>query len=598
MDGDRAAKGPPVNAGRSLFSQVLLPFLVVTLTAVLLATWYALTVMHEFHLRETAESLEVQARLIARYLERPFVSADAARTDAACKELGRLMHTRITVILPSGKVLADSDEDPAAMDNHGDRPEVVEALAGRVGRAQRYSHTLRSDWFYVAVPVGSDGILRTSASLASVDAALFRTFVRIGLGSIAVASLAVLTAFLLTRRVARPLRDMELGAGRFARGEFDVPLPIPGSTELAKLAEAMNAMAADIRARIQAMEKQRNELHAVLTSMAEGVIAVDTSQRVIRINHAAAALLDTTPEAAQGRTIEEVARNPKLQECVNRILSERQPFEDEFAMAGTKETILRLSAALLLDDMGGVIGATLVLNDVTEVRELERARSDFVANVSHEIRTPVTSIKGYAETLLNDCPADAETVTRFLDIIARQSNRLCSLVDDILSLANLERAEAARDAAFETVSLRPVIETALNMCAPKAAQKQLTVDVVCDETSAVCGNEPLLEQAIINLLDNAIKYSDQGKRIDIDVQRGDQATTIAVRDSGIGISSEHLPRIFERFYRVDRARSRKLGGTGLGLAIVKHIVALHDGKLAVESTLGKGTCFTITLPTA
>jgi len=358
----------------------------------------------------------------------------------------------------------------------------------------------------------------------------------------------------------------------------------------------MNSMAGIIRGRMQAMEKQRNELHAVLSSMVEGVIAVNTDQRVMRINQAAGALFGTTPDAARGRNIEEVARNPKLQECVNRILSEREPFEVELAIAGVKDVFLRVSAALLRDDRGDVIGATLVLNDVTEVRALERARRDFVANVSHEIRTPVTSIKGYAETLLNDRPADPETVDRFIDIMARQSARLCSLVDDILSLANLERAEVAGDATFGRVDLRGLIDTAVSVCVPKAAEKDLDVVIVCDEDIDIQGNEPLLEQAVINLIDNAIKYSGMGTRIDIEVSRNDEGVSISVRDSGIGIAAEHLPRIFERFYRVDRARSRKLGGTGLGLAIVKHIVALHNGRLSVESVLGKGSCFTITLP--
>ena len=589
---------------RSLFTQILLPFLALALAAVFLTTWNALSIMRESHLRETAAGLEVQARLIERQLDNPFDPKNAVRTDAACKDLGRLTHTRVTIILPSGKVLADSDEDPVKMDNHADRPEVIEALAGRIGHAQRYSHTLRSNWFYVAVPVPAAGrgpnagVLRTSASLASVDNALHEAFVRISLGSVAVAASAALTLLLLTRRIARPLKEMELGARRFAQNDFGTPLAIPDSAELAKLAEAMNAMAAIIRARIQAMEKQQNELNAVLSSMAEGVIAVDTEQRIMRTNRAAAALFGTSPEIARGKSIQEVVRNPRLQECVDRILSERQPFEEECAIAGPKETCLRVSATLLLDDRGDVMGASLVLNDVTEVRALERARSDFVANVSHEIRTPVTSIKGYAETLLNDRPSDPETTARFLDIIAHQADRLCSLVDDILSLANLERAEVAGDASLETIPVRPIIEAAVSVCAPKAAQKSLNVAIACEDGIDVHGNAPLLEQAVINLIDNAIKYSDVGSRVDIEVSRDEAGVSIAVHDSGIGISAEHLPRIFERFYRVDRARSRKLGGTGLGLAIVKHIIALHNGRVSVESVLGKGSCFTIRLPLA
>ena len=585
-----------MNATRSLFSQILVPFLVGTLVAVFLATWYALTVMYRLHLDETATHLEIQARVAARYLEAPFDPANAGRTDAACKELGRLTQTRITVILPSGKVLADSEEDPSAMDNHADRPEIMEAIAGRVGHARRFSHTLRNDWFYVAIPVGNEGVVRASASLAAVDSALRRTFASVAIGSAAFASLTLLVVLLLTRRVTRPLQEMTRGAERFAHGDFDVPLPAPSSTELARLVEAMNAMAANIQTRIQAMEKQRNELHAVLSSMAEGVVAVDREHRVIRINRAAAALFGATPESVQGRNIEEVARNPKLQACVNRIMVDRQPFEDEFEMSGIKDVCLRVSAALLLDDRGETIGATLVLNDVTEIRRLERMRSEFVANVSHEIRTPVTSIKGYAETLRNESPGDLETRDRFLEIIVRQSDRLCSLVDDILSLANLERAEATGDAAFERIRVRSVIDAAICACMPKASDKNMEIEVVCEDHVEVCGNEPLLEQALINLVDNAVKYSEAGKKIGVHVACSDASVAISVRDWGIGIAADHVSRIFERFYRVDRARSSKLGGTGLGLAIVKHIVALHNGQLSVESTLNKGSCFTVRLP--
>ena len=248
-------------ARRSIFTQVLTPFLIVILAAVFLATWDALTSMHRLHLTETAAALQVRGRLIERQLGNAFTEQDTFRTDVLCKDLGKLSDSRITVILPSGKVVGDSNEDPRKMDNHGDRPEVREALAGHVGHAQRYSHTLHSDWFYVAVPVIESGkvvgVIRTSASLASVDGALRQVFYRVVLGSAVVAVLAFLIAFILTRRIARPLKQMELGTRHFARGDFEARLPIPDSVELAALAEAMNAMAGELRARIQAMDRQR-----------------------------------------------------------------------------------------------------------------------------------------------------------------------------------------------------------------------------------------------------------------------------------------------------------------------------------------------------
>ena len=589
-------------ARRSIFTQILIPFLVVILAAVMLATWDALTSMHRLHLAETSTALEVRGHLLERQFSDAFTEQNALQTDALCKDLGKLSDSRITIILPSGKVVGDTNEDPQKMDNHGDRLEVKEALAGQVGHAQRYSHTLHSDWFYVAVPVIKlgkvVGVIRTSTSLAAVDETSRQVFYRVMLGSAVVAVLASLISLILTRRLARPLRQMELGTKHFARGDFEARLPIPDSAELATLAEAMNAMATELRARIQAMDRQRNQLDAVLSSMTEGVLAVDNSERVMSLNPSAANLFGVSTESACGRDFFEIARNPKLQECVSRVLSKHEPFEEEVIFSGACDRCLRVSATPLRDEQGGEMGALLVLNDITELQRLERARSDFVANVSHEIRTPVTSIKGYAETLLNEPPGDTETQQRFFDIIARQADRLCSLVDDILSLAAMERSEASGEVSLERTALRGILDAAIAACVPKASEKGLTITLACDETVAVRANAPLLEQAVINLLDNAIKYSENGGAIEIAGAHDASETRISVRDSGVGIAPEHLPRIFERFYRVDRARSRKLGGTGLGLAIVKHITALHRGQVSVESTPAKGSCFTLHLPVA
>jgi two-component system phosphate regulon sensor histidine kinase PhoR len=589
-------------AWRSIFTQVLVPFLAVILVAVFLATWDALSSMHELHLKETAAALEVRGHLLERDFVEALANQDISKADMLCKDLGKLAASRVTAILPSGKVAGDSNEDPQKMDNHGDRPEIREALQGRVGHAQRYSRTLHNDWFYVAVPVVQSGktvgVIRISTSLASVDDALRDVFHRVVLGSAVVGLLAFLISFALARRISRPLKQMEQGARQFAQGNFETRLPLPDSVELAALAQAMNAMAGELRAHIQAMDRQRNQLDAVLSSMTEGVLAVDDAEHVISLNPAAARLFGVSMENALGRDLLEVARNPKLQDCVSRILAQHEPFEEEVMFADARDRCLWVSATALRDEQGREMGALLVFNDITEIRRLEHARSDFVANVSHEIRTPVTSIKGYAETLLNESPGDTDTERRFLEIIARQADRLCSLVDDILSLAGLERSEGSGEVGFEQTVLRGVLDAAIAPCMPRASEKELAISVACDKALTARVNAPLLEQAIINLLDNAIKYSENGAPVEI-AAAGDAAEVrITVRDRGTGIAPEHLPRIFERFYRADLARSRKLGGTGLGLAIVKHIAVIHGGRVSVESTLGKGSSFTFHLPIA
>jgi len=589
-------------ARKSLFIHILLPFLAVILGALVIATWEASRSMRRFHLDQTAAALEVRARIVERQFERKFSAEHTAEVDAACKDFGKLSGTRITVILPSGKVIGDTDEEIGRMDNHADRPEIREAMAGRIGRAMRYSHTLRTNWFYVAKPVYETdkivGVVRASTSLASVDHALQHVLLRFGLASAGVAIVAALVGFGIARRITGPVKQMVVGTQRFAQGDFDKRLPLPESAELAELATAMNSMAGQLRERIQTVNRQRSELDAVLSSMVEGVLAVDSQERVISLNRAAAGLFGMDPESARGRDMREVVRNPRLQECVTQMLSRFEPFEDEITLTSPAERLLRVSATGLRDEQGREMGALLVFNDVTELRRLERARSDFIANVSHEIRTPVTSIKGYAETLLTEAEKDHETSQRFLEIIAHHADRLAALVEDILSLAGLERSEAAKDIAFERILLRTVIDDAVQVCAPKAAAKGVRLLVTCDPGLEVRANAAMLEQALINLVDNAIKYSEPDGEIRVEAASAPEGVLLSVRDFGVGIAPEHLPRIFERFYRVDRSRSRKLGGTGLGLAIVKHIVALHGGRVTVESALGKGSCFTIHLPAA
>lgn len=588
-------------ARRSLVTEILLILLLVVVLSLIAATWNASRALRQFHFDETAAALETRARLIERDLQGRIKESASAEIESLCKEIGKVSDTRITVILPSGRVIGDSEEDPARMDNHADRPEVIAALQNATGKAIRYSHTLNRDLMYVALPARENGnlvgVVRTSVPLAPIERVLSHVFWRMGSGAIFVGLLTAALSVFLSRYITRPLRSMTAGARRFAHGDFDARLPLANTAELSELASAMNAMAVQLRDRIHAMDRQREELEGVLSSMVESVVAVDTQERIVLMNRAATVLFGASIEADRGRAIQEVIRNPKLQQCVARALASGQAFEDDAVVVDTAEHFLHVSASALRDGKGNRIGALLVLNDVTELRRLERARSDFIANVSHEIRTPVTSIKGYAETLLGDSQLDAATSARFIEIILRQSDRLCSLVDDILSLASLERSEASGDIAMEKTGVRALIDAAIAVCAAKSDEKGVCVRVACLDDIEVRAHAFLLEQALVNLLDNAIKYSEPGAEILIEAEARDGGEVeLRVRDSGAGIAQEHLARIFERFYRVDKARSRKLGGTGLGLAIVKHIMTLHNGRISVESALGKGSCFILHLP--
>jgi two-component system phosphate regulon sensor histidine kinase PhoR len=361
------------------------------------------------------------------------------------------------------------------------------------------------------------------------------------------------------------------------------------------LDEAFNRMAEKCQQRIATLTQHNNEQKAVLASMAEGVLAVDSQERVISLNTASGRLLGLDQAQAQGRRLQEVVRNADLSRFITRALSCQDPIEADVSLHGNRQRVMQAHGSALHDLEGRTIGAVIVLNDVTDFRHLEEVRRDFVANVSHELKTPVTSIKGFVETLLDGAMKDPSDSERFLRIVAKQADRLHAIIEDLLSLSKIEQSEDSGDIALAVGSVRGVLESALHACQSAAEERQIEVTLACEGQLEAPINALLLEQAVLNLLDNAIKYSEPGQRVLLAGRGANGDVTINVTDHGCGIANEHLSRIFERFYRIDRARSRKLGGTGLGLAIVKHIVQAHRGRVTVESTLGAGSTFTIHL---
>ena len=397
----------------------------------------------------------------------------------------------------------------------------------------------------------------------------------------------------------RPLVDLQHGAERFAQGNLKHKVPLTDCAELAALAEAMNMMASRLDQRIDAVERQRNELEAVLASMTEGVVAVDAEQHVISLNAAAGELLGCDPARAVGRSIQEVVRNPGLHDIMARALKAEGRIEGDLTIAAAEgDRFLQARATILRDPEGAAAGTLLVLTDVTRLRRLESLRREFVANVSHELRTPITVIKGFAETLVELGDEEPAKARRFLDIIAGQADRLQTLFDDLLILSRTEQQAERGEIALKAAPVAGLVESAVDLCRARAQDKGVTIETHCDEAASARLNASLLEQAVFNLVDNAVRYSPGDTRVTVEVARAAGEVTISVGDQGIGISAEHLPRIFERFYRVDNGRDRKTGGTGLGLAIVKHVVQAHGGRVTVQSAPGKGSTFTIHLPAA
>lgn len=595
---------------KKLLWQLYPYFLLIVLISIVPVSIYAANSFKQFFLKQTENDLRARAELIKKLVSPHLEPLNIDSIDNICKEVGESSSARVTIILPLGRVVGDSDEDIRKMDNHGSRPEIIGAYKKGSGKSTRFSKTLKRYMMYVAVTILSrdqsvraDGnmpdkiaaIVRTAIPVDTIDREIKDIELKIALGALIMAVISAILSFVLSRRIAQPIREIKEGAECFSRGEFKCRLPISNLTEIGSLSETMNAMAEQLDNRIKTEIRQRNELEAVLTSMLEGVVAVDMDERIISMNNAAAIMLDCETENVKGRSIQEVARNTDLQTFVGNVLKSGELIEKDIFLYSDKERVINLHGTNLHGEDEKNMGALIVLNDVTKLRHLENVRKDFVANVSHEIKTPLTAIKGFAETLKDGAiknPLDAE---RFLGIIHKHVNRLENIIEDLLSLSRIEKEDERGEIILEKGSVKSVLETSVLLCQSKAKEKQIKLELYCPEDILYRINTPLLEQAVVNLLDNAVKYSDEGKRVRVEALQTEEVR-IDVIDEGCGIKKDQLPRLFERFYRADKARSREMGGTGLGLAIVKHISQAHSGKITVESTFGQGSVFSIHLP--
>ncbi len=414
-------------------------------------------------------------------------------------------------------------------------------------------------------------------------------------GLIGVLFYAVIS-LVISRRMSRPLEEIKRGAERFAAGELNHRLPIAGPDEVGAVAEAMNRMAEQLDERIHTVLRQQNEREAMLSSMEEGVLAINNESRILSLNKTCATLLGGEADKLQGHTVYEVIRKPDLLAFVEKALASASPVDGEIRIHGQQDRWVSAHGTTLLDAQRGKIGVLIVLHDVTRLRHLEEVRSDFVANVSHELRTPITSIKGFVETLMDGALEDRDNADRFLRIMLRQVNRLDAIISDLLALSRIEKGTDEQMIELAPESIGGVLQPAVEMCEKKAADKGIKIALACPDDLMGQINAALVEQAVINLLDNAIKYSESGSTVEIAAGREGTELVIRVTDQGCGIEARHLPRLFERFYRVDKARSRDLGGTGLGLAIVRHIALAHRGSVSVESMVGVGSTFSLRLP--
>jgi two-component system phosphate regulon sensor histidine kinase PhoR len=556
-------------------------------------------------LKQIEESLEAKAILVRESLQSG--SKDQPLQDRVLS-LGAETGLRITLIAANGDVLADSDEDPNKMEKHDTRPEVLEARTSGMGSATRFSSTLHQSMMYVALrtEASRQGVayVRVALPLSQVESQIAELRGLGWTGAAITALAAMILAFWLARYITRPIHELTVGAQSMAAGNFGHKVYVDGKSEVGLLASTFNQMSERLAHQIKELEEDRHQLRAILSGMMEGVMALDAEQRIVFANERASQFLEFQASQAVGRKVYEVVRHRSLLEMTNRALAGSEPFQDEFTGPSGKSLIVHGTGLAGSPSHGAV----LVFYDASELRRLERLRQEFVANVSHELKTPLAVIKANIETLLEGAVEDRDHRGRFLEQIASQAERLHALILDMLSLAQIE--SGAEVFQFHAVSVNEAIRSCLERQRARAEAKkqQLQFTPLAPggrgqgegdvQGLAAWADEEAVGQILDNLVDNAIKYTPNGGTITHACEDEQTKVHILVGDTGIGIAESDLARIFERFYRVDKARSRELGGTGLGLAIVKHLVQAMHGSIQATSQIGKGTSFSIRLPKA
>jgi two-component system, OmpR family, phosphate regulon sensor histidine kinase PhoR len=512
---------------------------------------------------------------------------------------------RVTIIGADGVVLGDSGFDFSEvrrMANQQDLPEVRAALAGGIGNDLRRGQNRQGEILYIAIPLAEPtqvrGVLRISLPLTAVSKAATSVHQTVALGALLAFAVVLAVGLFLSRRVTRPVTEMQSIARWMAEGDFAQRVPIAGTDEIAELGRTLNLMAERLSEKIQDLEGERTKVAAILDSMVEGVIAIDQRGRILLMNHAARWIFDLGREQVEGRPLLAIIRHKAILDLVvdGPQSAPEAARRREIELGPPVDRILDAHASAMALAPSGR-GTLLVLHDVTELRRLERVRTEFVANVSHELRTPLTSIRGYLETLLDGALDEPANARRFLEIAHTHAERLSRLVDDLLQLSDIETGKLVLKLA--PLILHDVAADVIAFFEKQATQKRLILRNHVPLDLRMQADWDRLTQILVNLVDNAVKYTPEQGQITLGASSGAKGlVNVWVADTGIGIPSTDLPRITERFYRVDKARSRELGGTGLGLAIVKHLVQAHGGELWLESELGKGTTVHFSLPEA
>jgi two-component system phosphate regulon sensor histidine kinase PhoR len=519
---------------------------------------------------------------------------------ARAGEIARIARARVTILDREGMIVVETDRDAGMLGSHLERPEIQEARVRGRGTATRYSQTLREEMMYVALPIpkGQEivGYIRLARPLVEVRKSV-EEFTGILLQSFVIVLItSVMVAFLFSRRLTSPIRDMETLTERLRKGEQPGTLMIRSSDEMGMLAQNINYMVEEMQRRIAALQEEKAKVEAAFSSALDGVLILNRDGRIETQNQGMKAILGDRYGDIVGETPLEAFRNLDLQKALDRYGSSKRPVSQEIELGEEEPAVLDVSITPVKGYVRDEEKTMLVFHDVTRLKRLERMRVDFVANVTHEIKTPLTAILGFVETLQEGAIEDRETAKKFLSTIARHAERLNRLVEDLLTISNTELGEM--HFSFESVTLSGVAQSVLHMIEPKAREKKIEIiSEIPEELPLIRADRDRLSQILINVLDNAVKFTPEGGKVTVSaVPATDQEVVVRIADSGIGIPREEVSRLGERFYRVDKTRSRELGGTGLGLSIVKHLVTAHKGRMEIESQLGRGTTVSLYFP--
>lgn len=580
--------------------QIFTIFSVLILIGVITTGALALSLTRINYINSIEEQLISNAKLINEFLKVQAVTDE--ELNKYSKTYSEEIGIRITFIDEDGKVIGDSHIDINLLDNHRDRPEVSEAFKSEVGVSQRYSDSLDANMYYVALPSNNSNlslsVIRLSLPLKDIFENTKSLIINIIVSALAGLFIALILAMRYVNRVTYPIEEFIKATDSITHGNYGEQVYFKSNDELGKLAENFNLMSTKLKENVDELSNSNTNLKAILKSMINGVIAVDNNKKIIFINPAAEKMFKIKGDEVKGNHVLEVIRNNKLDGNIERLLQDntQESIEIQINYPAIKNIKIYTNPIKLADDPNRKIGVLIILQDITEMRKLETMRKDFVANVSHELKTPLTSIKGFVETLKAGAANKKELRDKFLNIIDIESSRLSSLIEDLLVLSDIENNNNNKSKE-ENIDVNNTVNEIIEVLSELAKKKNIKISNKTNEKLPnIYGNKGWFKQMIINLVDNAIKYTPEGGIVTIIVYTLEENLIIKVKDTGIGIDKEHINRLFERFYRVDKARSRKVGGTGLGLAIVKHILITFKGDIKVVSKINKGTEFEIKIP--